>query len=53
MKYCCTNCCKLRNDRQVIRMPFENTEEYWCFNCYDNWANDNNLRDKRKGEKGK
>ncbi len=39
MKYVCGKCLKLKEEKEIIRMPFEEREnEYWCEECYKEWS---------------
>ena len=37
MKFVCAKCLKLVSEKEIIRMPFESEEQFWCEDCHNKW----------------
>lgn len=46
MKFVCCKCLRLCSDKDIVKMPF--SQSGW--KCYDEWANANPYRQRRKGK---
>ena len=40
MKFVCNKCLGLISEKNIIRMPFDNEDKYWCKWCHNDWAKD-------------
>ncbi len=41
MKYVCNKCLGLFSENNIVRMPFDDEDKYWCKWCHKKWVEDN------------